>query len=74
MSDNIDDEDKMIRKLEEHRDTKNMIIEIARLNNINVSPTTNNDSRGDFCYDEKDHEKLVKCIDEYLGDYKYEKE
>jgi hypothetical protein len=73
MSENsLSDEDKMIKKWEEHRDAKNMVIEIGKLNNICVTPTTGNDENGDFFYDEDQHDKLIKCLDEHLGDYKYE--
>lgn len=77
MSDNTnipDDEDKMIEKLEQHRDTKRMVIEIGKLNGITVEPTVNNNGNGDFVYDEKDHEKLIEAIDEFLLDYKYKGE
>ena len=70
----ISDEDKMIKKLVEHRNAKNMVIEIGQANNINVTATDGNDPKGDFCYDSADHDKLVKCLDEYLLDYKYVRE
>ena len=44
------DEDKMIKKLEEHRDLKLLIIEIAEANGITVTATENNDSSCDFVY------------------------
>lgn len=70
----ISDEDKMIKKLKEHRDTKNMVIEIGRANGIIVTSTDNNDPKGDFYYDSEDHDRLVECLDEYLLEYKYVKE
>jgi len=70
----ISDEDKMIKKFEEHRNAKNMVIEIGKANDINVIATDGNDPKGDFYYDSADHDKLVKSLDEYLSDYKYVKE
>lgn len=68
------DEDKMIKKLEEHRDTIKLIVEIGKLNDIDVIPTEGNDSRGDFIYPKEKEGELVKEIDKYLGKYKYKKE
>ena len=69
----ISDEDKMIKKLKEHRNAKNMVIEIGRANGIKVTATEGNDTKGDFYYDSEDNDKLVKCLDQYLSDYKYVK-
>lgn len=70
----MDDEDKMIKKLEEHRDAKNLIIEIGEINGIKVEPTEKNDPKGDFKYLKKDEQKLINAIDVYLGHRKYKKE
>lgn len=69
----MSDEDRMIKKLKEHRDTKKLIVEIGMLYGIDVVETKGNDSRGDFYYSEKDHEKLVNALDQYLGHHKYVK-
>lgn len=68
------DEDKMIKKLEEHRDTIKLVVEIARLNDIEITPSVNNDSRGDFEYPLDKKEELIKALDKYIGKYKYTKE
>lgn len=70
----MSDEDKMIKKLEEHKNAKKMIVEIGAANGIKVIETENNNPNGDFMYEEKDHKKLVQAIDEYLHEYKYEKD
>jgi len=67
------DEDKMIKKLEEHRDTIKCVVEIAELNDIEVTPTKGNESKGDFSYNKKDKKNLIKALDVYLGKYKYTK-
>lgn len=67
------DEDKMIKKLEEHRDTISLIVEIAELHDIEVTRTVNNDANGDFKYKKSDEEKLINAIDEHLLKYKYRK-
>ncbi|MBS7527224.1 hypothetical protein KHM83_11080 [Fusibacter paucivorans] len=68
------DEDKMIKKLEEHRDGIKLIVEIGELNDVEVVPTTGNDSSGDFTYPLEDEEKLINAIDKYLGHRKYIRE
>jgi len=70
-SNNQRDEDKMIKKLEEHRDTIKMVEEIGKLNGIDIEPTTCNDSNGDFIYPKDKEENLIKALDKYIGKYKY---
>ncbi|MBW9398343.1 hypothetical protein FHC51_00550 [Leclercia sp. EC_58] len=65
------DEDKMIKKLEEHRDATKLVVEIARLHDIIVIPSVNNDPRGDFEYPSNKKEELIKALDKYIGKYKY---
>ena len=64
------DEDKMIKKLEEHRDLKLLIIEIAEANGITVTATENNDSSGDFVYNADEQDLLIQALDKYIGDKK----
>ena len=64
------DEDKMIKKLEEHRDLKLLIIEIAEANGITVTATENNDSSGDFLYNTDEQDMLIQALDKYIGDKK----
>jgi hypothetical protein len=68
------DEDKMIKKLEEHRDVTKLIVEIGELYGINVTPTVNNNPNGDFQYKKDDEQELKNAIDKYLGNYKYRKD
>lgn len=68
------DEDRMIKKLEEHRDAKKLIIEIGKLEGIEVIETKGNDANGDFYYPKDKESKLIKAIDIYLGHRKYIKE
>ncbi|WP_336164625.1 hypothetical protein [Fusobacterium polymorphum] len=67
----MSDEDKMIKKLQEHRDLKKMIVEIGKICGIPVTETEGNDSRGDFSYPSEKREEFIKAIDEYIGDHKY---
>jgi len=67
----IRDEDKMIKKLEEHRDTIKMVEEIGKLNNIDIEPTRDNNSSGDFIYPKDKEKDLIKALDKYIGKYKY---
>lgn len=69
----MSDESKMIKKLEEHLNTKTLIIKIAERKGIEVKETEGNDSRGDFQYNKEDEEELIKIIDEYLYEYKHTK-
>ena len=64
------DEDKMIKKLEEHRDLKLLIMEIAEANGITVTATENNDSSGDFVYNTDEQDMLIQALDKYIGDKK----
>lgn len=64
------DEDKMIKKLEEHRDLKLLIIEIAEANGITVTATENNDSSGDFVYNADEQDLLIQALDKYIGNKK----
>ena len=65
------DEDKMIKKLEEHRDTIKMVEEIGKLHDIDIQATANNDSSGDFTYPKDKKDELIKVLDKYIGKYKY---
>lgn len=65
------DEDKMIKKLEEHRDATKLVVEIARLYDILVTPTVNGDPRGDFEYPYDKKDKLISALDKYIGKYKH---
>ncbi|WP_047795023.1 hypothetical protein [Exiguobacterium sp. JLM-2] len=67
----MSDENKMIKKLEEHRDLKNLVIDIGKLNDICVKETEGNDEKGDFYYPLDKEKQLINCIDEYLGHRKY---
>ena len=69
----MSDEDKMIKKLEEHRDAKKLVVEIGALNGIRVIETEGNDPNGDFYYPLDKQEELINAIDEYLGHRKYMK-
>lgn len=70
----MSDEDKMIKKLEEHRDTIELFIEIGKIHGIDVRATTGNDSRGDFMYPLEKEAEYIKGIDEYLLHKKYRME
>lgn len=65
------DEDKMIKKLEEHRDTIKMVEEIGKLHDIDIQATANNDSSGDFTYPKDKEDDLIKALDKHIGKYKY---
>jgi len=67
------DEDKMIKKLVEHRDAIKFVVEVGELKGINVKPTEGNDSKGDFIYPLDREKELIEAIDEYLGHRKYRK-
>ena len=67
------DEDKMIKKLEEHRDATKLVVEIAKLHGITVTPSINNDPRGDFEYPQDKKDDLINALDKYIGKYKYTK-
>ena len=68
------DEDIMKRKLSEHKNTIDLIIEIGKENGIEVEPTYGNDGNGDFYYPLDDEKKLIQAIDKYLEKYKWKKE
>lgn len=61
------DEDKMIKKLEEHRDAISLIIEIGELYDIPVERTFSNNSNGDFTFNIRDKNNLIEVIDKYLN-------
>lgn len=65
------DEDKMIKKLEEHRDTIQLIVKIGKRKGIDIVPTQGNDPRGDFKYPKDEEGKLIEAIDEVLGHRKH---
>ncbi|MDH1576537.1 hypothetical protein [Pseudomonas sp. GD03746] len=65
------DEDKMIKKLEEHRDAIKLVVEIGQLHGISVTPSVNNDPRGDFIYPADKKSELIAALDLYLGQYKH---
>ena len=62
----MEDEDKMIAKLVEHRDIKFMVKEIGLLHDIKVESTVGNDSNGDFMYPKESEKKLIGVLDKYL--------
>lgn len=68
------DEDKMIKKLEEHRDATKLVVEIAKLHDIEITPSINNDPRGDFEYPQNKKYELINALDKYIGKYKYTKD
>lgn len=69
----LTDEDKMIKKLEEHRDATKFVVEIAKLHDITVTPSVDGDPRGDFEYPKDKKEELIRALDKYIGKYKYTK-
>lgn len=60
------DEDKMIEKLEAHRDICGLITSIGQLVDIDVQRTTGNDSNGDIVYPKDDEKRLINKIDKIL--------
>lgn len=70
----MSDESKMIKKLNEHLNTKLLIKEIGKKIGINVIETEGNDPRGDFQYPKDKEKELIEGIDKYLGQYKYVKD
>lgn len=56
------DEDKMIAKLELHRDIIGKMIELLKKNGIECERTTGNDSNGDILYFNPEDEPKVKAI------------
>lgn len=62
----MEDEDRMIKKLKEHRDMKLMVREIGELSGIDVRSTVDNDSRGDFCYPKDEEDNLICALDRFL--------
>lgn len=70
----MSDESKMIKKLQEHLNTKLLIKEIGKRKGIDIIETEGNDPRGDFQYPKEKESELIEAIDEYLIDYKYIKE
>ena len=68
--DEMRDEDKMIQKLEEHRDLTILAEKIGELEGIKVTPTKGNSSNGDFKYKEEDEEKLIEAFDKHLASHK----
>lgn len=65
-----EDEDRKIEKLKQHKDMKMMIINIGKSAGIDISPTYDDDSRGDFRFPLTDRNDLEKAIDKHLGDFK----
>lgn len=63
----------MIKKLEEHRDAIRLVVEIGELNGIKVTPSIDNDPRGDFIYPRDKKPELIAALDAYLGKYKHKK-
>lgn len=68
------DEDKMIKKLEEHRDTIKLVEDIGKLHGIQIKATTDNESKGDFIYPKNREKDLIQLLDKYLGKYRYAKD
>ena len=69
----MEDEDRMIAKLAEHRDMKLMVKEIAELYNIGVMSTIDNDPNGDFIYLEAQEEQLISALDRFLSHRKHKR-
>ncbi len=57
------DEDKMIRKLTEHRNVIDLVEKLGKLNNIDVQRTVNNDPNGDFKYPKEQEDALIAELD-----------
>lgn len=70
----MSDESKMIKKLQEHLNTKLLIKEIGKKKGIEITETEGNDPRGDFQYPKDKEKELIEAIDEYLLEYKYIKD
>ena len=67
----MEDEDRMIAKLEEHREIKLMVKEIGELYGIEVTSTVDNDPNGDFLYPEEQERQLIDALDRFLGHRKH---
>lgn len=65
-----EDEDRKIEKLEQHRKMKMLIVNIGKSVGIDISPTYDDDSNGDFRFPQNSRKDLEKAIDKYLGDFK----
>lgn len=63
-----EDEDKAIKKLEEHRDIKLMVKEIGEKYGIDIQSTEGNSHLGDFSYPKEDEPKLIAILDRILKD------
>ena len=63
-----EDEDKAIKKLEEHRDMKLMVKEIGEKYGIDIQSTEGNSHLGDFSYPKEDEQKLIAILDRILKD------
>lgn len=68
------DEDKMIKKLKEHRNLVMLVEEIAELKGITVKATKGNDPNGDFIYEADKQKELIEILDVHLDDYKVKDE
>lgn len=60
----IKDEDKMIKKLEEHRDLVDLAVAVGKKECIHVERTKNNNPKGDFWTNNLP--KLVAALDNIL--------
>lgn len=65
-----EDEDRKIEKLEEHKRLKLLILKIAENEGVQVKSTYNDDSNGDFVFDENDVDSLKAALDKHLKKYK----
>ncbi|MBQ8976091.1 MAG: hypothetical protein IJ078_01555 [Succinivibrionaceae bacterium] len=63
-----EDEDKAIKKLEEHRNIKLMVKEIGEKYGIDIQSTEGNSHLGDFSYPKEDEQKLIAILDRILKD------
>jgi hypothetical protein len=66
------EEDLMRKKLEEHRNVIDVVLLIGKKEGIKIKRTSKFHPKGDFSYEEEDHDKVVNAIDKYLGEYKWE--
>lgn len=70
----MSDESRMIKKYQEHLNSKLLIKKIGEIEGIEVIETEGNDPKGDFSYPKEKEEDLIKAIDKHLGEYKHIKE
>lgn len=62
----VRDEDKMIKTLNEHKDVGTFVINVAKLESLDVKHTYDNSSSGDFEFNVNDMKKLISALDKHL--------